>query len=174
MFAFPGKKLLFMGGEFGQWSEWTHEQSLDWHLLEYEPHGRLQATVHDLTRLYAELPQLHTIDFHHSGFEWIDFGDSDNSIISFLRKATDHEDPLVVVGNFTPVPRQGYRVGVPHQGPYRVVFNSDAAAYGGSNVGDLRVVAEDYACQGRQQSVTLSLPPLAVVYLRREPVFQQQ
>jgi 1,4-alpha-glucan branching enzyme len=172
MIAFPGKKLLFMGSEFGQWHEWHHEHSLDWHLLQYEPHQRLQATLRDLNTMYRELPQLHSVDFHYTGFEWIDFADSDSSIISFVRKSGDQEDPIVVVGNFTPVPRKGYRVGVPHAGPYRVIFNSDAAAYGGSNVGDTRVVAEAFPCQGRTQSITLSLPPLAVVFLRREPAFE--
>ncbi len=167
MYAFPGKKLLFMGGEFGQWEEWNHDKSLDWHLLNYEPHRRLQACVKDLNRLYRELPQLHRIDFHYSGFEWIDFADSDQSIISFMRKAGDAEDFVVVVGNFTPVPRMEYRVGVPLPGTYRSLFNSDSEIYGGSNVGNgYQVEAEAHYAQGRPYSLNLNLPPLGVVYLR--------
>ncbi len=131
MFAFPGKKLLFMGNEIGQWDEWSHDRSLDWHLLEYAPHRELQTCLRDLNRLYDGLPQLHTIDFQYTGFEWIDFADVESSIISFIRKSSHEDDPLVVVGNFTPVPRPGYRVGVPYGGPYRVIFNSDSTAYGG-------------------------------------------
>jgi len=168
MYAFPGKKLLFMGGEFGQWEEWNHDKSLDWHLLNYEPHRRLQACVKDLNRLYRELPQLHRIDFHYSGFEWIDFADSDQSIISFMRKAGGAEDFVVVVGNFTPVPRMEYRVGVPLPGTYQSLFNSDSEIYGGSNVGNGNLVeAEAHHAQGRPYSLNLNLPPLGVVYLRR-------
>jgi 1,4-alpha-glucan branching enzyme len=169
MFAFPGKKLLFMGSEIGQWTEWDHDRSVEWHLLEYSPHARLQLCVRDLNHLYGALAQLHSIDFQYAGFEWIDFADVGNSIISFIRKSADNEDPLIVVGNFTPVPRTGYRVGVPNEGPYRVIFNSDSAAYGGSDMGDVIVMAENIACQGKPSSIILTLPPLAVVYLRREP-----
>jgi 1,4-alpha-glucan branching enzyme len=171
MYAFPGKKLLFMGCEFGQWDEWNHDKSLDWHLLQYEPHRRLQMCLRDLNHLYRSLPQLHQIDFHYSGFEWIDFADSDQSIISFIRKAGDPEDVIVVVGNFTPVPRLTYRVGVPFGGTYDVVFNSDSESYGGGNVGNgPRVEADAYGCQGRPYSLNLNLPPLAVVYIRHRRV----
>jgi 1,4-alpha-glucan branching enzyme len=169
MFAFPGKKLLFMGDEIGQWGEWNHDHSLDWHLLQYEPHRKLQACVRDLNHIYRALPQLHTIDFHYSGFEWIDFADSDQSIISFLRKTRGHEDIVVISGNFTPVPRIGYRVGVPFPGRYRVIFNSDSDAYWGSNVGNAEtVVADSLSWQGRPFSLSLNLPPLGVVYLKYE------
>jgi 1,4-alpha-glucan branching enzyme len=165
MFAFPGKKLLFMGNEFGQWGEWNHDKSLDWHLLQYEPHRRLQACVRDLNHLYQKTRQMHSIDFHHSGFEWIDFADSDHSIISFMRKSKDSEDPLIVVGNFTPVPRTGYRIGVPKGGKYRVIFNSDSEAYGGSNMGNgFEVAADPIEQHGRSYSLNLILPPLAVTY----------
>jgi 1,4-alpha-glucan branching enzyme len=169
MFAFPGKKLLFMGDEFGQWGEWDHDRSLDWHLLEYEPHRKLQACVRDLNHLYRENPQIHSIDFHHSGFEWIDFADSDNSIVSFLRRPKDLEAPLIVVGNFTPVPRTGYRIGVPRGGRYRVIFNSDSEAYGGSNMGNgFEVTADPIQQHGRPYSLNLIIPPLTVTYLRPE------
>jgi 1,4-alpha-glucan branching enzyme len=173
MFAFPGKKLLFMGNEFGQFDEWDHDRSLDWHLLEFDSHRKLQSCIRELNRLYRELPQLHTIDFHYTGFEWIDFADSDNSIISFIRKSPDPEDPLVVIGNFTPVARPAYRVGVPHPGPYRVSFDSDRETYGGSSANSTeRVIAETFACQGRPYSIVMTLPGLSVLYLRREPEFR--
>jgi 1,4-alpha-glucan branching enzyme len=169
MYAFPGKKLLFMGDEFGQWSEWNSDCGLDWNLLQYDPHRKLQACVRDLNRLYRELPQLHTVDFHYSGFEWIDFADSDHSIASFLRNAADYQNSVIVVGNFTPVPRTGYRIGVPRGGPYNVLFNSDAEAYGGGNMGNGHTVqAEPIGCQGRPYSLNLTLPPLAVLYLQAE------
>ncbi len=169
MYAFPGKQLLFMGNEFGQWDEWDHNRSLDWHLLEHDPHRKLQACVRDLNRLNQDLPQLHAVDFHHSGFEWIDFADSDQSIISFLRKAGDSREVVIVIGNFTPVPRFGYRVGVPYPGSYRVLFNSDWDAYGGSNLGPEDVTAaEEREWQGKPCSLALTLPPLAVMYLRHE------
>jgi 1,4-alpha-glucan branching enzyme len=169
MYAFPGKKLLFMGDEFGQWSEWNSEGSLDWNLLDYDPHRKLQACVRDLNRLYRELPPLHAIDFHHSGFEWIDFADSDNSVISFLRNAGDYQNSVIIVGNFTPVQRTGYRIGAPRAGLYRILFNSDSEAYGGGNIGSGHAVqAEPIGCQGRPFSLTLTLPPLAVLYIQAE------
>jgi 1,4-alpha-glucan branching enzyme len=169
MYAFPGKKLLFMGDEFGQWSEWNSECGLDWNLLQYDPHRKLQACVRDLNRLYRELPQFHTVDFHYSGFEWIDFADSDHSIASFLRNAADYQNSVIVVGNFTPVPRTGYRIGVPRGGLYKVLFNSDSEAYGGGNMGNGHTVqAEPIGCQGRPYSLNLTLPPLAVLYLQAE------
>jgi 1,4-alpha-glucan branching enzyme len=167
MYAFPGKKLLFMGGEFGQWSEWNHDKGLDWYLLGHERHHKLQKCVRDLNHLYRALPQLHAVDFDYAGFEWIDFSDAEQSVMSFVRKASDPSDFVLVAGNFTPVPRAAYRVGVPVAGEYDVIFNSDGEAYGGSNLGDGPVVAaEKLECHGRPYSVTLTLPPLAVVYLR--------
>ncbi|NWG14248.1 MAG: 1,4-alpha-glucan branching protein GlgB [Acidobacteria bacterium] len=168
MFAFPGKKLLFMGNEFGQWAEWSNDRSLDWYLLRYEPHQRLQKCVRDLNRLYRELPQFHSTDFQHWGFRWIDFADSDQSVISFERRGQDPEDTIMVVGNFTPVPRPDYRIGLDRCGTYDVIFNSDSGYYGGSNYGNWGVVsAREGGFQGRPASVVLDLPPLAVMYLRR-------
>ncbi|PYV13604.1 MAG: 1,4-alpha-glucan branching enzyme [Acidobacteria bacterium] len=169
MFAFPGKKLLFMGGEIGQWREWDHDGSLDWELLDHPEHRRLQACVRELCRLYTDLPPLHEVDFHYTGFEWIDFADSESSVISFLRKSPATGDAVVVAGNFTPVPRPAYRVGVPQGGRYLEVFNSDSEAFGGSNLGNLGgVAAREIPCQNRPWSVELCLPPLAVLYLKRQ------
>jgi len=168
MFAFPGKKLLFMGGEIGQWREWNHDASLDWELLEYPEHRQIQDCVRELCRLYSELPELHEVDFHYSGFEWIDFADAESSVISFLRRGKNGRGAVVAVGNFTPVPRVGYRVGVPEGGYYAEIFNSDAACFGGSNLGNLGgVEARELPCQNRPWSVELCLPPLSVLYLKR-------
>ena len=169
MCSFPGKKLLFMGGEFGQWEEWNHDESLQWHLLGNDFHKSLQACVHDLNWLYRNLSPLHSIDFHYAGFEWIDFSDNENSVISFIRKSGDQRDAVIVVGNFTPVPRAAYRIGVPEAGFYREIFNSDSGAYGGSNLGnDGGIPSEALSCHGRPHSLQLTLPPLAVLFLRRD------
>lgn len=167
MYSFPGKKLLFMGGEFAQWSEWNHDRSLDWHLLQYDRHRQIQRWVDDLNALYRREPALHRWDVRHEGFEWIDFQDRAHSIISFLRK-TAGAKPLIVVCNFTPVPRENYRVGIPEEGEYREVLNSDSAYYGGSNLGNAGVVTSEPApFHGRPHSIRLTLPPLAVLYLQR-------
>jgi 1,4-alpha-glucan branching enzyme len=167
MAAHPGKKLLFMGGEFGQWAEWNHHAGLDWALLDYDAHRGLQALVRDLNRAIAREPALHEVDFAWEGFEWIDIHDSEQSVLSFVRKAEDPADLLVCVLNFTPVPRHGYRIGVPLAGAYREVLNTDAACYGGSNVGNLGVVeAGAKPWNGRPQSLLLSLPPLGALFLK--------
>ncbi len=164
MYAQPGKKLLFMGGEFGQWSEWYSQTSLDWHLLEYESHRGLQLFVRDLNELYRGEPSLHEVDFTNDGFEWIDFGDFDNSAVSFIRKAKNRDDFTLFVFNFTPVLRDDYRVGVPRWGYYREILNSDAAIYWGSNVGNYGGVhAEDTWWHGRPHSIRLRLPPLGAL-----------
>ncbi len=169
MYGHPGKKLLFMGSEFGQWSEWRFDQSLDWHLLQYEPHQRLQQFVRDLNQFYKSEPALYQVDTDWQGFEWIDFRDADNSVVAFLRKAKDPEDMVLFACNFTPVPRHDYRLGVPHPGFYREVLNSDAATYGGSNVGNFGgMQAEEKRWHDRSYSITLTLPPLAVVVLKPE------
>ncbi|MDD5038570.1 MAG: 1,4-alpha-glucan branching protein GlgB [Dehalococcoidales bacterium] len=169
MLGHPGKKLLFMGSEFGQWREWDHNQSLDWHLLEYEPHRGLQRFIQDWNRLYRSQPALYSVDFHWSGFEWIDFRDTDDSIVSFLRKSKDERDILVFVCNFTPVPRHGYRIGVPFSGVYREVLNSDSGIYWGGNMGNFGGVrAEDRPWHGKPFSISLTLPPLSVVILKPE------
>ena len=165
----PGKKLLFMGGEFGQWREWNHDASLDWRLLGYEPHRQLQRYVADLNRLYQSQPALHEVDFHHAGFEWIDFHDWEQSILCFLRRAKDPQDFLVVVCNFTPVLRTDYRTGVPEDGYYRELLNSESALYGGSNLGNnggLR--AEAIPSHGRPYSLRLTVPPLSVTVFKRQ------
>ncbi len=164
MYAQPGKKLLFMGGEFGQWSEWYSQTSLDWHLLEYEPHRGLQLFIRNLNELYREEPSLHEVDFTNEGFEWIDFGDFDNCVVSFIRKAKNKNDFTLFVFNFTPVPRDDYRVGVPKWGSYKEILNSDAAIFWGSNVGNYgKVIAEDVWWHGRPYSIRLRLPPLGAL-----------
>jgi len=171
MYGHPGKKLLFMGSEFGQWQEWSESRSLDWHLLQYEPHQKLQAMVRDLNHLYRTEPALHEVDFDPAGFEWIDFQDSDNSIITFMRKSGRPEDTLIFVCNFTPVYREAYRIGVPWRGFYREVFNSDAADYWGTNKGNYGGLhAEEVPFHGRPCSINLVLPPLATVIFK--PVIQ--
>jgi 1,4-alpha-glucan branching enzyme len=165
--AHPGKKLLFMGGELAQRSEWWHESGLDWNLLEFAPHQGVHRLVADLNRVYAAEPALHQVDFDWHGFEWIDCHDADTSVLSFLRRGRDHADFLLIVLNFTPVVRENYRVGVPEPGLYREVLNTDSALYGGSNVGNLGgVQADPIPWNGRPYSLCLRLPPLAAAYFK--------
>jgi 1,4-alpha-glucan branching enzyme len=167
MMAHPGKKLLFMGGEFGHFIEWNYEQSLDWHLLEYELHGMLHDYVRDLNHFYRREPSLWQIDYGWQGFEWIDPHDYQQSVITFMRKGEDADDFLVVVANFTPEVRYDYRIGVPRPGTYSEVFNSDAAAYGGSGQENAdELWAEPQGWHNQPCSLALKLPPLAVIYLR--------
>ncbi len=167
MFGQPGKKLLFMGGEFGQWSEWNHDTSLDWHLLIYGPHVGLQRWVHDLVWLYRIEPALYELDFAPAGFEWVDCNDCDNSVLSFIRRGHSTADVFLVVCNFTPVPRHDYRVGVPHGGVWKEVLNSDAREYGGSGQGNAgEVEASGMPFHGRCYSLNLTLPPLAAVFFK--------
>jgi 1,4-alpha-glucan branching enzyme len=167
MYGHPGKKLLFMGGEFGQWNEWYHETSLDWHLLEYDTHKGLQRWVIDINRLLKSEPALYRKDFSNDGFEWLDLHDWGSSTISFLRKSGDPSDTVLVACNFTPVPRENYRVGVPGDGFWEELLNSDAVDYGGSGMGNKGgVMAEPVPSHGREFSVVLTLPPLATVFLR--------
>src|SRR5512134_582646 len=168
MYAHPGKKLLFMGCEIGQWEEWNHDASLAWHLLQWDSHKGVQAFVRDLNGPCKASPSLHEVDFRPEGFEWIDFHDVDHSIVSFLRRARDPGDFHVCAFNFTPVVREGYRVGVPGPGHYREALNSDSSYYGGSNVGnDGGVAAEAVSWNGRPWSVKITLPPLGALFLRR-------
>ncbi|MBI5050804.1 MAG: 1,4-alpha-glucan branching protein GlgB [Nitrospirae bacterium] len=168
MFCHPGKKLLFMGGEIGQWVEWRSNESIEWHLLQYEPHLKLQRFVKDLNVIYKQEPSLYEIDFHHTGFEWIDFKDWEQSIVSFVRKAKNQDDSIVAVFNFTPVPRFGYRIGVPREGFYKELINSDSSAYWGSNVGNSGGIhAEPIPWQGKPFSLNLALPPLGMVMLKK-------
>ncbi|HEY3110643.1 MAG TPA: 1,4-alpha-glucan branching protein GlgB, partial [Chloroflexota bacterium] len=169
MYGQPGKKLLFMGGEFGQWSEWNHESSLDWHLLENPSHQGIARWLADLNRAYREEPALHELDSDPHGFEWIDANDATSSALSFVRRGRSKDDLILAVGNFTPVPRQGYRLGVPRGGLWRELLNSDAEAYGGGNIGNAGgVEADEIAAHGRPYSVELVLPPLAMVFLKSE------
>jgi 1,4-alpha-glucan branching enzyme len=166
-FAQPGKKLLFMGGEIAQRAEWQHERSLDWHLLEHPPHVGIRRLVADLARLYRERPAMHELDCDPAGFEWVDAGDVGASVMSFLRKAGSPGEPAVlVVCNFTPVPREGYRIGVSSGGTWRELMNTDAEAYGGSGWGNFGgVEAEHEPAHGRRYSLQLTLPPLSCLYL---------
>ncbi|MCS7284379.1 MAG: alpha amylase C-terminal domain-containing protein, partial [Hydrogenobacter thermophilus] len=165
MYAHPGKKLLFMGGEFGQWDEWNHDRGLDWFLLEHPTHRGVQKLVRDLNRVVKENPALYELDFSHEGFEWIDFSDTDQSVISFLRKDRSGKNILLSVFNFTPVPRYNYRIGVPYRGFWKKIINSDALEYGGSGHGDTEGVhTEDVPFHGRPYSICLTLPPLAGLY----------
>ena len=167
MFAFPGKKLLFMGGELGQWVEWNHESSLDWHLLQYEMHQGVLRLIDDLHALYRNEPSFFEVDFEYRGFEWIDFQDSAGSIISFERKARDNRERIVAVCNFTPVPRHGYRIGVSQSGIYEEILNTDSSFYGGGNIGNTgEVRTQEVSFHHHPFSLNLTLPPLAVVYFK--------
>ena len=169
LYGHPGKKLLFMGGEFGQGREWNFAESLDWHLLDFEPHRGLRRFVTDLNRIYRAEPSLYEVDFDYRGFEWIDFHDTENSVVSFLRKGKDPRDFTVVVCNFTPVPRPGYRIGVPVPGFYREILNSDSTFYWGSDMGNGGgVLAEEVPFQLRPWSIPLTLPPLSVLFFKPE------
>lgn len=170
MYGHPGKKLLFMGAEFGQWDEWYHEKSLDWNLLEMEQHQGMLRWVQDLNRLYRQEPALHQLDFSNDGFEWVDFHDTESSVISFMRKARDEHEIVLVAANFTPVPRTNYRIGVPRDGFWKEIMNSDAKSYGGSGYGNFGgLAATPIPCHGKYQSISTTLPPLGIVFLRHEP-----
>ncbi|HXM96093.1 MAG TPA: 1,4-alpha-glucan branching protein GlgB [Candidatus Dormibacteraeota bacterium] len=169
-YAHPGKKLLFMGEEFGQRQEFSEAHSLDWHLLQYDSHRGVQRLVTDLNKLYADEPALHQVDFDWPGFEWIDANDADNSIFSFARHGKRLEDMMVVILNATPVVRGNYRIGVPQPGFYSEVLNSDASIYGGSNVGNLGgLQSEAVPHMGRPNSLCLTVPPLAAIFLKWNP-----
>ncbi len=168
MYAQPAKKLLFMGGEIGDWNEWYHEKSLDWGLLDYPTHAGIQRWVKDLNELYKNERALYELDFDPSGFEWIDCNDSQQSTISLLRKGRSDENTIVVACNFTPVPRHNHWVGVPTGGLWREILNSDAHDYGGSGQGNFGAVeAEANSFHGRPYALKITLPPLAVVYFKR-------
>jgi 1,4-alpha-glucan branching enzyme len=167
MYAQPGKKLLFMGGEFGQWREWIHDESLEWHLLQYLPHSGLQRWVSDLNRVYRNQPALYQVDFDSAGFEWIDCNDVEHSVVSLIRKGQSRGDVIAAVCNFTPMTHFNYRIGVPQPGFWKELLNSDANGYGGSGQGNLGgVEAAPIPLHGRPYSLTITLPPLAVVFLK--------
>ncbi|MEO1484585.1 MAG: 1,4-alpha-glucan branching protein GlgB [Bacteroidota bacterium] len=163
MFTHPGANLLFMGGEFGQSSEWDFENSLDWHLTQYDFHSGIQQTIRDLNQLYKTEPALFEKQFSPEGFQWVEYNDSENSVISYLRKGNNPEDTLLVVCNFTPVPRNNYRIGVPKNKTMRLLFNSDDSSYAGSGIGKKSAKPTAKAWNGQDQSITLNLPPLGVV-----------
>jgi 1,4-alpha-glucan branching enzyme len=166
MWGHPGKKLLFMGCEFGQWQEWNFDISLQWDALDAPNHRGVYNFVRDLNHLYQQEAALHEDDFEWTGFTWIDANDSDNSVFSFVRNAKSSSQFVVVVSSFTPVVREGYRVGVPEPGTYHEILNSDSQHYWGSNVGNGGVVAENMPFHGFDYSVVLTLPPLATIYLK--------
>ena len=166
-FGMPGKQLLFMGGELGQWLEWNHDTQIDWPLLDVDSHRGIQHLLGDLNRLHREEPAFHTGDFEPAGFRWIQCDDSENSVFAWLRQSTTNGDMIACIGNFTPVPRNVYRIGVPRVGDWQEILNSDADSYGGSNVGNLGIVqTEAISAHGFEQSLTIQLPPLAMVMLK--------
>ncbi|MFH0878342.1 MAG: 1,4-alpha-glucan branching protein GlgB [Lentisphaerota bacterium] len=167
MYAHPGKKLLFMGCEFGQWREWNHHESLDWHLLQYESHIKMQQMVSELNRVYQENAPLHQIDFGWEGFEWVDLHDWEQSILSFIRKGRDPQEHILCIFNLTPVPRYNYRVGTTLPGQYEQILNTDADLWGGSNVQNPQIVtSENIAWQNKYHSLLVTLPPLGAVFFR--------
>ncbi|MBI3128540.1 MAG: 1,4-alpha-glucan branching protein GlgB [Candidatus Tectomicrobia bacterium] len=169
MHAHPGKKLLFMGGEFGQYGEWNHDATVEWDHMDLPFQSGILRWVSELNRLHREEPALHTIDFDPEGFEWIDGGDSDQSVLSFLRKGEAGHPPVAAVFNFTPVPRAPYRIGVPRGGFWREIANSDAEFFGGGGMGNMGgLAAEESPAHGRPYSLRLTLPPLAAVFFRGE------
>jgi 1,4-alpha-glucan branching enzyme len=167
MYAQPAKKLLFMGGEFGQWAEWAHDNSLEWHLLQYESHRQLQQWVADLNQAYRAERALHELDCDPAGFEWIDGSDSQQSMLSFMRKSRGGDEIVAAVFNFTPIARHNYRVGVPRGGYWREILNSDSQAYGGADFGNLGgSEAQDVPSHGRAHSLNLIVPPLGAVFFK--------
>jgi 1,4-alpha-glucan branching enzyme len=167
MYGHPGKKLMFMGGEFGQWREWNHDESLDWHLLQRPLHQGLQRWVEDLNRLYRREPALYEQDFQNEGFEWIDFHDWEQSVVSFIRKARTTDDVVLVICNLTPVPRMNYRVGVPRGGHWQECLSSDASLYGGAGLGNFGgLEANPIPVQGRYHSLAATVPPLGTLFFK--------
>jgi 1,4-alpha-glucan branching enzyme len=168
MYSQPGKKILFMGGEFGQWDEWSHDRSLDWHLTQYDRHSAVQKWVADLNRFYRDQPSLYQLDFDPAGFEWIDASDASKSILVFIRKGRSSGGQVVVVCNFTPQTHTDYDIGVPYGGLWREVLNSDSPVYGGSGKGNPDALeAKNRPVHGRPYSITLTVPPLAVIFLQQ-------
>jgi 1,4-alpha-glucan branching enzyme len=167
MWTHPGKKLLFMGSEFGQWNEWNHDAELQWDLLQWDTHRGLQKLVGDLNALYRREPSLYEVEFENAGFQWVECNAADDSVLIYMRKAKDPRDFLIVCLNFTPVVRGGFRIGVPYPGAYREVLNSDSEYYGGTNVGNNdRLHAKPIAFHGQPQSLSATLPPLGALVLK--------
>ena len=166
MFTHPGTKLMFMGGEFGQTAEWNFQQSLDWHLLEYEGHAGVQNFVKDLNQTYKSYPALYEKQFSPEGFQWIDYGDHENSVLTYIRKGHDEKNDLIIACNFTPVLRENYRIGNPKKGKLKEVLNSDDKKYGGSGNGNTTIKSSTKAWHGYKKSVEITLPPLGIVILK--------
>lgn len=167
MYSMPGKKLNFMGNEFAQNDEWNFNQSLDWHLLEWEEHRGIKKLTQDLNTIYKEEKSFYETDFLANGFEYLCYSDSENSVISFLRKSENMQEEILVIVNFTPTPHYGYRTGVTQNGEWKVIFNSDSEYYGGSNAGSSGfVLTEHYSAHGKPYSLSLNIPPLAVLFLK--------
>ena len=167
MYTHPGTKLLFMGGEFGQTSEWNFNQSLDWHLLQFSPHLGLHNLVRSLNELYKKEPALYEISFRQEGFQWIESGDADNSVLVYMRKGFRAKDNLLVVLNFTPMVHHSYRIGLPAAGDWEVLLSSDDTNFNGSGFGQEKVSTEPLVWMGQANSVVLNLPPLAGFVLKR-------
>jgi 1,4-alpha-glucan branching enzyme len=166
-YTHPGKKLSFMGQEIAQWSEWSEERSLDWHLLDYPMHAQVQTWVKDLNHCYLKQPALFERDFSFEGFRWIEANDAEQSVFTYIRYAEDMSDFLIVACNFTPVPRYHYRIGVPTLGHYAELLNSDSGIYGGGNLGNLGgVEAEPVPWHEWHQSLDITIPPLGIVILK--------
>jgi len=169
MYAHPGTKLLFMGGELGQYAEWNHEKSIDWHLLEYDTHRGIHSWIKDLNSLYKETPALYELQFDYRGFEWLDYSDNESSVIAFLRKGSVEDEVIVVICNFTPAPRNNYRVGVPSRGMWKELINSDSLKYGGSGIinhGLFKSVPVKF--HGRENSIAITVPPLGITILVKD------
>jgi 1,4-alpha-glucan branching enzyme len=169
MWTHPGKKLLFMGSEFGQWLEFNADSELQWDLLQWESHQGLKRLMSDLNRIYKEQKSLHQVDFDPAGFEWIDCHNHELSTLSYVRRAADPSDFVIVACNNTPVVRKGYRLGVPEPGFYYEIFNSDSSYYSGSNVGNgSGCHSQPINAQGRENSIEVTLPPLGLVLLKKQ------
>jgi 1,4-alpha-glucan branching enzyme len=167
MYMHPGKKLLFMGAEIGQWDEWDHDSSLEWHLLQYERHRGIQQWLRDLNMVYKKEPALYEIDFENSGFRWVDASDWSQSVVSFIRRGKAAKETILVVCNCTPVPRYNYRIGVPSSGLWKEILNSDSEDYWGSGHGNFGgLEAEPAPFHGMRNSLSLTLPPLGIVVLK--------
>ncbi|WP_339713165.1 1,4-alpha-glucan branching protein GlgB [uncultured Kriegella sp.] len=163
MFTHPGTNLIFMGGEFGQTSEWNFQQSLEWHLTQYAFHSGIQELIKDLNQTYKTYPALYEKQFSPEGFEWIDYGDHENSVLTYIRKGHDKKNDVLIACNFTPVPRENYRIGVPKSGQIKEIFNSDAKKYGGSGVSNNAIKLSTKAWHGRKRSMVVTIPPLSIL-----------
>jgi 1,4-alpha-glucan branching enzyme len=165
-YAHPGKKLLFMGGEFGQWQEWSERKALDWAVSGMDKHAGLHNLISDLNKLYRSKPAMHFYDFDHQGFQWISCDDVDNSVLAFIRR--EQNDAVICVFNFTPAPLENYVIGVPEAGSYKEIFNSDAAWYGGTDVGNGGIVdSKKQQEHGFEHTLTITIPPLAALFLEK-------